>query len=398
MSDANRGASRRQFLFGGAVAAAGVAAGFTADRAIVAYSEKEAPEHGRSVVPFYGRHQAGIATDAQANATLLSFDLHDETDRDAMRRMMRILSDDAARLTQGRPALADTEPELALEPANLTITFGFGRRFVERAQGAVPAWLGPLPAFAIDQLEDRFSGGDLLIQVASDDATSVAHAVRMLAKDARGFATQRWQQRGFRHAHGTRKPGVTMRNLFGQVDGTTNPTPKDADFDDLLWIKDGWLAGGTSFVLRRIAMDLETWDLVGRADREDSVGRTLDTGAPLTGGGEFDEPDFDALKASGHPVIARHAHMRRARSDNPRERFLRRAYNYDEAPSDGETSNSGLLFIALQADVNEQFLPIQQRLAELDILNVWTTPIGSAVFAIPPGCAEGGFIGETLLK
>ncbi|SNQ49443.1 hypothetical protein FRACA_3300004 [Frankia canadensis] len=36
-------------------------------------------------------------------------------------------------------------------------------------------------------------------------------------------------------------------------------------------------------------------------------------------------------------------------------------------------------------------------LAELDLLNEWVTPIGSAVFAIPPGCAAGGFVGETLL-
>ena len=30
------------------------------------------------------------------------------------------------------------------------------------------------------------------------------------------------------------------------------------------------------------------------------------------------------------------------------------------------------------------------------MLNTWTVPIGSAVFAIPPGCEEGGFIGDGL--
>ena len=45
-----------------------------------------------------------------------------------------------------------------------------------------------------------------------------------------------------------------------------------------------------------------------------------------------------------------------------------------------------------------QFLPVQHRLAELDLLNEWTTPIGSAVFAIPPGCEEGGWIGEQLFR
>ena len=60
-------------------------------------------------------------------------------------------------------------------------------------------------------------------------------------------------------------------------------------------------------------------------------------------------------------------------------------------------SRSGLLFGSFQADVSRQFTPLQRRLDELDLLNTWTTPIGSAVFAIPPGCEAGGYIGETLL-
>jgi dye decolorizing peroxidase len=59
-------------------------------------------------------------------------------------------------------------------------------------------------------------------------------------------------------------------------------------------------------------------------------------------------------------------------------------------------SNSGLLCVSFQADVDAQFVPIQRRLDELDLLNEWITPIGSAVFAIPPGCAKGSYIGDTL--
>lgn len=51
---------------------------------------------------------------------------------------------------------------------------------------------------------------------------------------------------------------------------------------------------------------------------------------------------------------------------------------------------------APKADVDRQFLPIQRRLAESDMLNEWTTPVGSAVYAVPPGCAEGGFVGDAL--
>jgi dye decolorizing peroxidase len=49
------------------------------------------------------------------------------------------------------------------------------------------------------------------------------------------------------------------------------------------------------------------------------------------------------------------------------------------------------------ADVDRQFVPVQRRLAELDLLNTWATPIGSAVFAILPGCAEGKILGASLL-
>jgi deferrochelatase/peroxidase EfeB len=47
----------------------------------------------------------------------------------------------------------------------------------------------------------------------------------MLVKDTRSFATVRWVQQGFRRAYGSVAPGTTMRNLFGQVDGTANPKP-----------------------------------------------------------------------------------------------------------------------------------------------------------------------------
>lgn len=59
-------------------------------------------------------------------------------------------------------------------------------------------------------------------------------------------------------------------------------------------------------------------------------------------------------------------------------------------------SNTGLIFASYQSDPVKQFVPIQRRLAQLDMLNTWTVPIGSAVFAIPPGCEVGGFIGDTL--
>lgn len=396
--------SRRQFLLGGAVAGLGAAATIGGTYAITNNRDSgesvpaEVPVmNGSRTVPFYGAHQAGIDTPAQAHSTFLALDLRPEVDRGRLRALMQLLTDDAARLTQGQPALADTEPELALTPARLTVTFGFGPEFVRRASVAAPGWLGPLPAFSIDRLEDRYSHGDLLIQVAADEPISVAHASRMLLKDARAFTTVRWSQSGFRRAYGTATEGTAMRNLFGQVDETVNPEPGTTDFEAVVWSNEGWLAAGTGLVVRRVAMNLDTWDELDRPGREQSVGRRLSNGAPLTGTREHDEPNFEAVTAIGFPVIPKFSHMRRARSDNPNERIFRRSYNYDDTPAGEQVSNSGLIFASYQADVATQFVPIQRRLDELDLLNQWTTPIGSAVFAVPPGCAENSFIGAGIL-
>ena len=396
--------TRRQFLLGGAavgvgaVSAAGISFALTRNGS----STAAAPLHGGETVPFYGTHQAGVDTDAQAHATLLGLDLRDGVGRDDLRRMMVVLSDDAARLTQGFPALADSEPELAVAPARLTVTFGFGPEFVNRAEAARPKWLRPLPTFSIDQLEPEYSSGDLLIQVASDDPVTVTHASRVLLKGARSFASLRWMQTGFRRAHGTVKPETTMRNLFGQVDGTTNPTPGTEDFDQVVWCTEGWMEGGTSLAMRRIRMNLDDWDRLGRHGRDQATGRFQSNGAPLTSSpdeesAEFDEPDFDARTELGLTVIPASSHVARARSDNPKERILRRSYNYEELLSGRSTPDSGLIFLSYQADTDAQFVPIQRRLDELDLLNEWTTPVGSSVFAIPPGCEERSFIGDTIL-
>lgn len=398
--------SRRRVLLGAAVAGLGAAAAVGADYAISAHAPADARSGagpvssiaGNLTTPYSGKHQAGVDTAPQSHARFIALDLADGTDAGALRRMMHILSNDVARLTRGEAALADSEPELAEVPARLTVTFGFGPRFVTRAAGesALPPWLGPLPSFTIDRLEPAWTGGDLLLHVAADDLVTVAHASRMLLKDARSFARVRWTQTGFRRARESEKPGTTMRNLFGEVDGTANPKPGSDDFDRLVWAGEGWWAGGTGLVMRRIRMDLDRWDRLDRSGREQSIGRYLSTGAPLTGTREYDSPDFEATTAIGFPVIPEFSHMRRARSDNTDERIYRRGYNYEIVSGGSGLSESGLIFAAYQADVTRQYLPLQTRLDQLDLLNQWTTPIGSAAFVIPPGCEDDGYIGETL--
>lgn len=402
----SRSLSRRRLLAGGTLAVGGVLTGAAATGAITRRDERPstveaAADLGAQVEPFYGRHQSGIATPAQAHAAFLAFDLRDGVDRAALGRLMRLWTDDAARLTQGEPALADTEPELAALPARLTVTFGFGPGLF-RAAGLDherPAAIAPLPPFSIDRLDPSWSDGDLLVQICADDPVTVSHTQRMLIKDARPFCVLRWVQSGFLHARGMQPDNRTPRNLFGQIDGTSNPKPGTAAFDQAVWVSDGpeWLRDGTTVVIRRIRLDMEGWDLLGRTEKDLVLGRRHDNGAPLTGAQEHDPPDFEATDESGLPVIPEFSHIRRAHVADERLRILRRFYNYDLAPGPDGRSDTGMIFVSFQADVERQFLPIQRRLAEADLLNQWTIPIGSAVFAVPPGCSSDGWIGDRLL-
>lgn len=401
MDEGSPGLSRRGLLAGGAVAAgvsAGAAWGLTR-------SGDTAATFGSQTVPFYGDHQAGIETPPQAHATFIGLDLRPggREPGDAVPAVLKLWTTDAERLTQGTPALADTEPELALRPARLTVTVGlgpavFGLLGLESRQ---PPSARDLPTLHTDRLEARWRGTHLLLQICADDPMVVAHAARVLVKNVRSLTVERWRQNGFRAARAAGPEGETPRNLMGQIDGTVNPVAGSADFAEVVW-EDGhsqpWLAGGTLLVLRRIRMHLDTWDELDRTSKELAMGRRLDNGAPLTGDRESDPVDVTVMR-DGIPVIPPNAHVALAHPHQSGERFLRRPYNYDDPPWTGEasgTSNSGLIFTAYQRDIATQFLPVQQRLAQFDALNRWTTAIGSAVYVIPPGIGPGGFLGQQL--
>jgi dye decolorizing peroxidase len=363
---------------------------------------------------FFGEHQAGIATAPQAQIRFVALDLRPGLGREGIVRLMRLLTDDIERLTTGRAALADPTPQLAGDPGRLTVTVGFGHGLlaVGGLLAQAPSWLADgLPAFSNDHLLSRWSGGDLLLQVGGDNPMAVSHAAQVLVTDADTFASVRWAQSGFHRAGSDASAPIgpsgqlTGRNLFGQVDGTVNPVAGTDDFDQVVWVGShtggaatpAWLVGGTALVLRRIAMDLRTWGSVDRTAKEEAVGRRLSDGAPLTGGGELTAPDYDAVDSLGFPVIPATSHIRLAHPVDPKERILRRPYSYDDGMASDGSPDAGLLFAAYMADPQAQFVPIQRRLAEADLLNLWTRTIGSALFAVPPGVQQGGIIGQSLL-
>jgi dye decolorizing peroxidase len=214
------------------------------------------------------------------------------------------------------------------------------------------------------------------------------------------FANVRWTQSGFAHSPGMVPAGLTHRNLMGQVDGTANPKLGSDDFNNLVWIQDGpeWIQGGTQLVFRRIAMQLDTWDQLGAPAKEEVIGRKLSNGAPLTGSKESDIPDLAARHPNGLKVIPDFAHIRRAAPAAEGERIFRRPFSYEAGISAQGSLDVGLLWTAYQRDMSTQFIPIQRRLDELDLLNKWTVPIGSAEFAIPGGVREGSIIAQALFS
>lgn len=390
--------SRRGFIAGTAAsaAAAGLASGATA----WAINQESNTKTATRALEFYGPNQMGIETDLQAVTNFIAFDLKPGASKESMLRWMGLLTDDIERLSRGVPVLADPSPELAMGSARFSAYVGFGPSFFQKLglEDRQPEGFGPLPEFKIDQLKPEYSGGDVLIHVAADDPVVLSHGTRGLVRDSMPFATVRWTQSGFAHTPGMVPSGVTHRNLMGQIDGTANPKFGTEDFQNIVWIKDGpdWAIGGTQLVFRRIAMNLDTWDQLGTPAKEEVIGRRLSDGAPLTGEKESDLPDLAARHPNGLKVIPDYAHIRRAAPAQEGERIFRRPFSYESGFSTEGSLDVGLLWTAYQADLSKQFVPIQQRLDELDLLNKWVTPVGSAEFVIAGGVAPGEVIAQRL--
>lgn len=383
--------SRRSFLTGAALTASAAALAACDSTATVAAQDSGGQDTDLAAqrVPFDGQHQAGISTPGQAHMVTVGMNLVEGADRAMVTRLMKVWTMAARPLTQGQAPLAELEGEMVTSPANLTITLGVGARvFDVIGRGhEQPEWLHPIPAFSKDQLDPQWGQTDFALQFCCDDPTTLAHAVRFVLRSGKDYTRRVWTQTGFLYAAGTKEKGATPRNLFGVLDGTVNPRTEQ-DLEDIVWITDGpaWSVGGTAWVLRRIKLNMDTWDIVDRSTREVVFGRKLDSGAPLTGEHEFDDPDFDKVDATGLPVIDPDSHIARAhyRDGNTHERILRRAYNYDDPMVE-----SGLIFTCFQQNPDTQFTPIQARLDESDRLNEWATHIGSAVYFCPPGTTGG---------
>ena len=326
----------------------------------------ESVDIGKRTESFYGEHQNGIEVAQQASVSVIAFDLNRDVDVAAAGRFMRVWSTDTAKLTQGLPVIGDVTPGAEENPARLTATFGFGFSFFEKL-GISEKWpvaQRDVPAFKkIDKLQDQWSGGDIVVQIAGDDPLAIFHLAEMLRRDAKPFATVKWQQRGFTNAAGV-NTGNVPRNLLGQIDGIVNPKFGSEKFAETVWRQDG----GTLMVVRRIQMNLDAWDKLSSAGKTRVTGRKMSTGEKRS-----------SQQANAHVKLA---------FTKMGEGIFRRGYNYDDNYIDG-VRQAGLIFISYQESL-ERFVKIQSKLAEIDALNIWTTPIGSGLYYVPKGVEKNG--------
>ena len=412
--------SRRRLLGYAGAGAAGVA-GF-AGGVGTARATDAPPTPTVDRYPFHGAHQAGIVTPAQDRLHFASFDVT-ATSRAELVMLLKAWTAAAAAMTQGRPVgdgaplpydapPGDTGEAIGLPSAKLTLTFGFGPTLFRDRDGRDrfgiaarrPHALRRLPHFPADMLRPDRSDGDLCVQACADDPQVAVHAIRNLARIAFGSAALRWSQLGFGRTSSTSTSQQTPRNLFGFKDGTANlKAEQQSEVDKHLWVsadddpKASWLAGGSYLVARRIDMVIEACDRTSLREQEQLVGRDRLRGAPLSGGTEFSEVDFALRGSDRQPLISTTAHVRLAHpTQNKGARMLRRGYNFTDGSDDLGRLDAGLFFIGYVRDPDTQYIPMQNTLSRDDGLMEYLTHTGSALFAVPPGVRNGGYVGETL--
>lgn len=275
------------------------------------------------------------------------------------------------------------------QPGTAEVTIALGSSWFDKTEPAVPrpAGLTPMPTFIGDVLDPALIHGDLLMHVAGRTLTTTQQVTADLLTATRRNGI-RWQKRGHRPENRTQDGRSLTRNLFGFVEGHSNPPlPDHATAEEVALIGPGttepnWTIGGTYLALRIIQFAQEFWDAEPLNVQQQVIGRRRD-GGWLDGTAPTRQPSFISDPA-GH-ITPLNSHVRRANPRTPgteTPRLVRRGYSYDDGPDAQGHARTGLLFIALQADIERGFAGVQRRLAGQD-LDHYALAVGGGYFFAP---------------
>lgn len=388
------------------LASVGVKAAETkADTSVIRYQR---------IIAYLGKHQAGVITPEQKNATFIAVNLTVST-ADEVKKVLTILTERIAFLTQPQQLKQNSNPHLPpaesgilgtqLEPDELTITVSLGDSFFDNRFGfseKKPKRLEPMKPFPNDRLEAKWCGGDILLQLCANSQESIIYALRDILKYLSGMLHPIWKIDGFLSSRDIDKRQTPI-NLFGFKDGTGNaPSTDNILMDDLVWITEKqkepqWCIGGSYQAVRLIRFALEFWDRTPLEDQENNFGRERETGAPIGMKHEMDSPEFEN-DPHGDRVLF-DSHMRRAEprtTERYSAKLRRRSYSYSLGLTPSGQLDMGLIFVSFQNNLKKGFIDTQKRLNG-EPLERYIKPFGGGYYFVLPGIPkEGDILGQAL--
>lgn len=411
---------RRRLLLGAGVGALAATVTAGAPALASAPSVTEAPESDKMAEKqsLYGVHQPGILNPRPAAGMVVAFDVL-ARDRAGLERLLRMLTERASLLMNGwEPHELDPKfPPVdsgILGPVvptdNLTITVSFGASLFDERFGLKelkPKRLSRMVAFPNDALNADLCHGDLLVQFCANTPDTNIHALRDIMKNMPDLLMIRWKQEGSVPVQPPHSPRAkeSARNFLGFRDGTGNPDSGNAEtMNRIVWVQKGsdepeWAAGGSYQAVRIIRNMVERWDRTPLQEQEAIIGRKKASGAPMTGKEEHDTPDFSADPEGHKTRLDSHIRLANARdAEAEKHIILRRPFNFSNGVNKAGQLEMGLLFICYQADLEQGFIHVQNKLNG-EPLEEYLKPIGGGYFYALPGVADAAdWYGRSLIE
>jgi porphyrinogen peroxidase len=176
----------------------------------------------------------------------------------------------------GDPAVRDLLPDLAglqrsvgsrLPHGELTCVAGIGSAAWDRLFGGPrPVGLHPFRELAGAKYNAISTPGDLLFHIRANRMDACFELAAQITNRLTGCVTVDDEVHGFRY--------FDQRDLLGFVDGTENPSGKDAGAAVLVGGEDPRFAGGSYVIVQKYTHDMRAWNALPAGEQEKVIGRT----------------------------------------------------------------------------------------------------------------------------